>query len=101
MTVKSDIEIAREAKMKPIGEVGSKIGVPQDALLNYGPYKAKISFDFIEKTKANKDGKLILLASAFFMIRAIGSPRLLSVGTAATLLVCAMAIVASPCPPVR
>ena len=38
---------------------------------------------------------LILLASAFFMIRAIGSPRLLSVGTAATLLVCAMAIVAA------
>ena len=38
---------------------------------------------------------LILLASAFFMIRAIGSLRLLSVGTAATLLVCAMAIVAA------
>ena len=38
---------------------------------------------------------LILLASAFFMIRAIGSPRLLSVGTAATLLVCAMATVAA------
>ncbi|RTL62443.1 MAG: formate--tetrahydrofolate ligase, partial [Hyphomicrobiales bacterium] len=54
MTVKSDIEIAREAKMKPIAEVGAKIGVPSDALLNYGPYKAKISFDFIEKTKSNR-----------------------------------------------
>jgi formate--tetrahydrofolate ligase len=63
MSVKSDIEVAREAKMKPIGEVGAKIGVPQDALLNYGPYKAKISFDFIEKTKANKDGKLILVTA--------------------------------------
>ncbi len=47
MTVKSDIEIAREAKMKPIAEVGKKIGIPADAMLNYGPYKAKVSFDFI------------------------------------------------------
>ena len=43
MAVKSDIEIAREAKMKPIGEVGKKIGIPDSALLNYGPYKAKVS----------------------------------------------------------
>ena len=63
MSVKSDIEIAREAKMKPIAEVGAKIGVQQDALLNNGPYKAKISFDFIEKTKSNKDGKLILVSA--------------------------------------
>jgi formate--tetrahydrofolate ligase len=34
MAVKSDIEIAREAKMKPIAEVGAKIGVPAEALLN-------------------------------------------------------------------
>lgn len=45
MAVKSDIEIAREAKMKPIAEVGRKIGIPADALLNYGPTKAKVSFD--------------------------------------------------------
>ena len=44
---KSDIEIAREAKMMPIGEIGSKLGMPQDALLQYGPDKAKISFDYI------------------------------------------------------
>ena len=45
--VKSDIEIAREAKMKPVVEVGDKVGIPRDALLNYGPYKAKVSLDYI------------------------------------------------------
>ena len=63
MSVKSDIEIAREAKMKPIAEVGKKIGIPDSALLNYGPYKAKISFDFINSTQKNKDGKLILVTA--------------------------------------
>jgi hypothetical protein len=37
MAVKSDIEIAREAKMKPIAEIGKRIGIPDSALLNYGP----------------------------------------------------------------
>ncbi len=63
MAVKSDIEIAREAKMKPIAEVGAKVGVPADALLNYGPYKAKVSFDFINSQKQKKDGKLILVTA--------------------------------------
>jgi formate--tetrahydrofolate ligase len=63
MSVKSDIEIAREARMKPIGEVGKKIGVPDSALLNYGPYKAKISADFINSVQKNKDGKLILVTA--------------------------------------
>lgn len=63
MAVKSDIEIAREAKMKPIAEVGRKIGIPADALLNYGPTKAKVSFDFINGVQKNKDGKLILVTA--------------------------------------
>src|SRR5690554_744886 len=63
MTVKSDIEIAREAKMKPIAAVAEKIGVPADALLNYGPYKAKISAEFINSIKDRKDGKLILVTA--------------------------------------
>jgi formate--tetrahydrofolate ligase len=63
MAVKSDIEIAREAKMKPIAEVGKKIGIPDSALLNYGPYKAKVSFDFINGVQKNKDGKLILVTA--------------------------------------
>ena len=61
--VKSDIEIAREAKMRPIAEVGAKVGVPADALLNYGPYKAKISQQFIDSVQGNKDGKLILVTA--------------------------------------
>ena len=44
---KSDIEIAREARMQPIAEIGAKLNIPQDALLQYGPDKAKISFDHI------------------------------------------------------
>src|SRR5438270_7653796 len=63
MAVKSDIEIAREAKMKPIAEIGKRIGIPDSALLNYGPYKAKVSFDFIDSAQKNKDGKLILVTA--------------------------------------
>ena len=59
----SDIEIAREAKMKPIVEVGGKVGIPADALLNYGPYKAKLSWDFINSVQGNPDGKLILVTA--------------------------------------
>ncbi|MGH6692128.1 MAG: formate--tetrahydrofolate ligase [Gammaproteobacteria bacterium] len=63
MKVKSDIEIAREASMKPIAEVGKKVGIAADALLNYGPYKAKVSFDFINAAQKNRDGKLILVTA--------------------------------------
>src|SRR5262249_28390906 len=63
MAVRSDIEIARDAKMKPIAEVGKRIGIPDGALLNYGPYKAKVSFDFINQAHKNKDGKLILVTA--------------------------------------
>jgi formate--tetrahydrofolate ligase len=61
--VKSDIEIAREAKMKPIAEVAAKIGVPSHALIPYGWTKAKVSFDYINQIQANKDGKLILVTA--------------------------------------
>jgi formate--tetrahydrofolate ligase len=63
MAVKSDIEIAREAKMKPIAEVGARIGIPADKLLAYGPTKAKVAFDFIDAQQKNKDGKLILVTA--------------------------------------
>ena len=61
--VKSDIEIARDAKMQPIGEVASKVGIPADALVPYGTTKAKISFDFINSLKDRPDGKLILVTA--------------------------------------
>jgi formate--tetrahydrofolate ligase len=63
VVVKSDIEVARDAKMKPIGEVAAKIGIPADALVPYGTTKAKISFEFINSLKSKPDGKLILVTA--------------------------------------
>jgi formate--tetrahydrofolate ligase len=63
VSVKSDIEIARQAKMKPIAEVAAKVGVPASALVPYGWTKAKVSFDFINSIAGNKDGKLILVTA--------------------------------------
>ena len=60
---KSDIEIAREAKMLPISEVGSKLDIPPEQLLHFGSHKAKISFDYINSLKNNTDGKLILVTA--------------------------------------
>ena len=62
-TVRSDIEIARDAKMRPITEVAARIGIPADKLIPYGHTKAKVSFDFIESLKGKKDGKLILVTA--------------------------------------
>jgi formate--tetrahydrofolate ligase len=63
VTVKTDIEIAREASMKPITEVAHKVGIPADALLQYGPTKAKVTADFIDSLKGRPDGKLILVTA--------------------------------------
>ncbi|MEO1190840.1 MAG: formate--tetrahydrofolate ligase [Pseudomonadota bacterium] len=60
---KSDIEIAREATMKPIHEIGTKVDIPADALLNYGPYKAKVSLDFVKSLEDKPRGKLILVTA--------------------------------------
>jgi len=61
--VKSDIEIARASSMKPIIEIASKIGIPQESVFNYGHYKAKISLDFIKTLEQKPDGKLILVTA--------------------------------------
>ncbi|WP_414464164.1 formate--tetrahydrofolate ligase [Hyphomicrobium sp. DY-1] len=63
MTVKSDIEIAREAKLKPIAEVAAKVGVPAEALVPYGWTKAKVSSEYIKQIEGNKDGKVILVTA--------------------------------------
>ena len=61
---KSDIEIAREATMKPIAEVGTeKLGIPGDALLQYGPHKAKVDMNYLKSLEGNPDGKLILVTA--------------------------------------
>ena len=61
--VGSDIEIAREAKMKPVREVAAKLGIPEQHLLPYGHTKAKISMEFIEAQRGKPDGKLILVTA--------------------------------------
>ena len=61
--MKTDVEIAQEANMLPIKEVAGKIGLEEDDLELYGKYKAKVSLEAIEKTKGNKDGKLILVTA--------------------------------------
>ena len=63
MSYKSDIEIAREAKKKPIQEIGEKLGIGYDDLLPFGHDKAKISAEFIKAQKGEKDGKLILVTA--------------------------------------
>ncbi|WP_025772435.1 formate--tetrahydrofolate ligase, partial [Thioalkalivibrio sp. HK1] len=60
---KTDIEIAREAKQKTIGEIGDRLGIPGDALLPYGHTKAKIDLDYIDSLGAGKRGKLILVTA--------------------------------------
>ena len=63
MSYKSDIEIAREAKKRPIQEIGSKLGIPTEHLLPYGHDKAKVSQEFINSVQGNKNGKLILVTA--------------------------------------
>lgn len=59
----SDIEIARAATIKPIGEIADKLGIPNDALMPFGHTKAKVSLDHIDSLKDKPDGKLILVTA--------------------------------------
>ena len=63
MAVKSDIEIAQAATLKPIQEIANKLGIPNDALIPYGHDKAKISAGFLKEIDKQKDGKLILVTA--------------------------------------
>ena len=60
---KSDIEIAREASLRHITDIGSDLGIPESAIHCYGHYKAKIDFQFIRGLENNPDGKLILVTA--------------------------------------
>ncbi len=61
--VGSDIDIARAAKTKPIGDIAKRIGIPDEHLYRFGPTKAKVSFNFIEGLKGKPNGKLILVTA--------------------------------------
>jgi formate--tetrahydrofolate ligase len=63
MLMKTDIEIAQEAKMLPIAQVAAKLGVEDDEIEFYGKYKAKINLDIWNRLKDKSDGKLILVTA--------------------------------------
>lgn len=61
--MKTDIQIAQDAKMMHIKEVAAKYGIAEDDLELYGKYKAKLSDELIAKTASRPDGKLILVTA--------------------------------------
>ena len=61
--MKTDIQIAQEAVMKPIKEVAASIGIKEDDLELYGKYKAKLSDDLWEEIKERPNGKLVLVTA--------------------------------------
>ncbi|WP_066175689.1 formate--tetrahydrofolate ligase [Bacillus marinisedimentorum] len=60
---KSDIEIAQESKMEPIGMIAEKLAIHPDELEPYGHYKAKISLDVMDRLKDQENGKVILVTA--------------------------------------
>ncbi|MEP1208580.1 MAG: formate--tetrahydrofolate ligase [Rhizobiaceae bacterium] len=63
MAFKTDIEIAREAKKRPIQEIGAKLGIGAEDLVPYGHDKAKVSAEFIKAQADKPNGKLILVTA--------------------------------------
>ena len=63
VAVKSDIEIAQAAKLKPIQDIAEHLGIPDDALIPYGHDKAKISANYLKELDGKEDGKLILVTA--------------------------------------
>ena len=64
MGYKSDIEIAQEAKARPINEIAGALGIPEKYIENYGPYKAKIDYRYYnDALKDRPDAKLVLVTA--------------------------------------
>jgi formate--tetrahydrofolate ligase len=61
--MKTDIEIAQEAKMLPIKDVAASYGIAEEDLELYGKYKAKLSDELWEQVKDRSDGKLVLVTA--------------------------------------
>ena len=59
----TDIEIAQQAKLRPIGQVAASLNIPEEDLEYYGKYKAKISDELFRSVQDRSDGKLILLTA--------------------------------------
>ncbi len=61
--MKTDIEIAQEAVLKPIAEIAADMGIAEEELELYGRYKAKLSDEYLKKLESRPDGKLILVTA--------------------------------------
>ncbi len=59
----SDIEIAQQTKMLRVTKIAEKLGIPEEHLVPYGHYKAKVSLDFVDSLARKKNGKLILVTA--------------------------------------
>ena len=59
--MKSDLDIARETKLRPIAEIAATLHIPDAALEPYGRHKAKVGFDFIDAQQGRPDGALVLV----------------------------------------
>lgn len=59
----SDIEIAQQAQMEPIVEIAKRCNLAEDELELYGKYKAKVSFDAMERLQDTPNGKLVLVTA--------------------------------------
>jgi methylenetetrahydrofolate dehydrogenase (NADP+)/methenyltetrahydrofolate cyclohydrolase/formyltetrahydrofolate synthetase len=57
--VPSDLEIAQEARLKPITQVAQELGIRPDELEPYGPYKAKVKLEILERLKSQPNGKYV------------------------------------------
>ena len=62
-SVLSDIEIAQQASLEPITTIAEKLGIPLSSLENFGRYKAKVGFEYLDSLKSRPDGKLILVTA--------------------------------------
>jgi formate--tetrahydrofolate ligase len=61
--VKSDIEIAQQAEMRPIADIARRIGLSDDDIVPYGRYIAKVPIGVTERMQDSPDGKLILVSA--------------------------------------
>ena len=59
----SDIEIAQAAKLQRVTKIAERLGIPEEHLVPYGHYKAKVALDYVDSLARKKDGKLILVTA--------------------------------------
>ena len=61
--MKTDIEIAQEATLRPIAEIAHDLGLTDDEIDLYGKYKCKVDLDVMKRLQGNPDAKLVLVTA--------------------------------------